>query len=72
MHSSETNSRNDFLKEEKISSHAIRRYAVQQNINKYGVDTAKTFSEHYGYQTIDKYAVEFLEKDVVLKKLLGK
>lgn len=72
LHSGETNSEKDYLKAERISSHAIRRYAVQQNIIKYGVDTAKTFSGHYGYQTINKYADDFLEKEEVLKKLLGK
>lgn len=72
LHSGETNSINEYLKAKRISSHAIRRYAVQQNIIKYGVDTAKTFSGHYGYQTINMYAKEFLETEEVLKKLLSK
>lgn len=72
LHNGEKNKEVEYLKADKISSHAIRRYAVQQNIIKYGVDTAKTFSGHYGYQTINKYANDFLEKEDVLKKLLEK
>lgn len=72
LHDGEKNITVEYLKAKKISSHAIRRYAVQQNIVKYGVDTAKTFSGHYGYQTINKYAKEFLETEDVLKKLLKK
>ena len=37
-----------------ISSHAIRRYAVNQNVVRYGIDVARQFSGHKDYSTIKK------------------
>jgi hypothetical protein len=54
-----------------VASHCIRRYAIQRNIGLYGVDVSKTFSGHQSYETIKKYADDYLKKEDVLKKLLN-
>jgi integrase len=38
-----------------ISSHAIRRYAIQKNLVKYGVELAKSYSGHSSYEMIQKH-----------------
>jgi len=56
-----------------ITSHCIRRYAIINNIAKYGIDIAKTFSGHTNYQTVERhYAREFMKKDAILKVMRNK
>ncbi len=55
-----------------ISSHCIRRYAIIKNIEKYGIDVARTFSGHSSYEIVVRhYAKEFLDKKAVLEKMKG-
>ncbi len=70
LHSAEYNKDIEYRKADKVASHCMRRYAIQRNIALYGVDVSKTFSGHKSYQTIKKYADDFLEKEDVLIKLL--
>lgn len=53
-----------------ISSHAFRRFAIQQNIVKYGIDVARTFSGHTDYQTITKHYADYINKKDLKGKLL--
>ena len=55
----------DVKKCDAISSHAIRRYAIQRNIVKYGIDAARALSGHSDYQTITRR--EHFQKGLVLK-----
>jgi integrase len=70
LYSAELDKDVQYLKADKVTSHCMRRYAIQRNIALYGVDVSKTFSGHKSYQTIKKYADDFLEKEDVLMKLL--
>lgn len=53
-----------------ISSHTFRRFAIQQNIVKYGIDVARTFSGHTDYQTITKHYADYINKKDLKGKLL--
>ncbi len=54
-----------------ISSHCIRRFAITRNIERYGIDVARTFSGHQNYETVVKhYSKGFLSKKIALEKLL--
>jgi integrase len=70
LHSAELDKDVIYKKADKVASHCMRRYAIQRNIGLYGVDVSKTFSGHQSYETIKKYADDYLKKEDVLKKLL--
>ena len=52
-----------------ISSHAIRRYAIQQNLVKYGTVLTKNYSGHSSFQMIEKYYSRDLNEKEVLALL---
>jgi integrase len=54
-----------------ISSHAIRRFAIEHNIVRYGIDVARSYSGHSDYQVITRHYAEFINKKD-LKELLLK
>ena len=59
-------------KSDAISSHAFRRFAIQQNLIHYGIDVARSLSGHTNYQTITRHYAEFINKEDLKKKLLKK
>jgi integrase len=71
LHSAELDKDVKFFKADKVASHCMRRFAIQRNIALYGVDVSKTFSGHQSYQSVKKYADDFLKKEDVLKKLFN-
>jgi integrase len=62
----------DVLKSKAISSHAFRRFAIEQNIIHYGIDVARSLSGHTNYQTITRHYAEFINKDDLKNILLRK
>ena len=62
----------EYLKYKAISSHAFRRYAIERNVNEYGIETARTLSGHSDYATIIKHYSDFLNANDLKKKLLKK
>ena len=54
-----------------ISSHAIRRYAVNQNVVRYGIDVARQFSGHKDYSTIKKNYMRNINQQELLDRLKG-
>jgi integrase len=54
---------------ELISSHAIRRYAVNQNVVKHGIDIARQFSGHKDYATIKKNYMRNINQQELLERL---
>lgn len=59
-----------YLIKDVITSHCIRRYAIINNIAKYGIDVAKTFSGHTNYHTVERhYAKDFMNKNASLNIL---
>ena len=60
----------EYLKYKVISSHAFRRYAIERNINEFGIETARTLSGHSDYATIIKHYSDFLNEKDLTEKLL--
>ena len=60
----------DVKKCDAISSHAFRRFAIERNISKYGIDVARSFSGHSDYQVITKHYAQFMNKEDLKEKLL--
>ncbi|MGI5914150.1 MAG: hypothetical protein ACOX5K_05445 [Bacteroidales bacterium] len=58
------------LKSDVITSHALRRYAIQKNIAKYGVEVARQFSGHTNTAIIYRHYANFLEPKDVLSIML--
>ena len=54
---------------ELISSHAIRRFAVNQNVVNYGIDIARQFSGHKDYATIKKSYMRNINQQELLERL---
>lgn len=52
-----------------ISSHSIRRYAVNQNVARYGIDIARQFSGHKDYSTIKNNYMRNINEQELLKRL---
>lgn len=52
-----------------ITSHALRRYAVNQNVVKYGIDIARQFSGHKDYATIKKNYMRNINQQELLERL---
>jgi integrase len=62
----------EYFKWQAITSHAFRRFAVERNVFKYGIETARTLSGHRDYATIIKHYSDFLNANDLKKKLLKK
>ncbi len=62
----------EVLKSSAISSHAFRRYAIERNIAKYGIDVARTFSGHADTAIMYKFYAEYMNSEDLKKKLLAK
>lgn len=62
----------DLKKCDIISSHAFRRYAAARNISKYGIDVARTMGGQSDFQVITRHYAEFMDKEDLKDKLLGK
>ena len=56
-------------KYELISSHSIRRYAINRNVVEYGIDVARQYSGHKDYMTIKKNYIRNLTEQELLIKL---
>jgi integrase len=52
-----------------ISSHCIRRYAVNRNLVKYGLIVAKQYSGHKSYAMIQKHYSRNLSEQELLKAI---
>jgi integrase len=53
-----------------ISSHAIRRLAIETNIVRYGIDVARSFSGHRDFQMITRHYSRFMQAQDLKNKLL--
>jgi integrase len=62
----------DVFKSDAISSHAIRRYAIEHNIVQFGIDVARSYSGHTDYQVITRHYARFMDKKDLKEKLLKK
>ncbi len=60
----------DVLKSNAISSHAFRRFAIERNIVKYGIDVARTFSGHKDTAIMYKHYADFMNGEDLKNKLL--
>jgi integrase len=60
----------EYFKWQAISSHAFRRFAIERNVNEFGIETARTLSGHSDYATIIKHYSDFLNANDLKKKLL--
>ena len=60
------------LKSNAISSHAFRRFAIERNIVKYGIDVARTFSGHKDTAIMYKHYADFMNSEDLKSKLLKK
>ncbi len=60
------------LKYKAISSHAFRRFAIERNIVKYGIDVARTFSGHKDTAIMYKHYADFMNGEDLKNKLLKK
>ena len=60
----------DVLKSNAISSHAFRRFAIERNIVKYGIDVARTFSGHADTAIMYKHYAGYLNENDLKNKLL--
>lgn len=63
---------NNVLKSNAITSHALRRYAIQRNIARYGVEVARQFSGHSNTNIIYRHYAGFLDvkdlKDIMIQR----
>jgi integrase len=60
----------DVLKSNAISSHAFRRFAIERNIVKYGIDVARTFSGHKDTAIMYKHYADFMNGEDLRNKLM--
>jgi integrase len=60
------------LKYKAISSHSFRRYAIERNIVKYGIDVARSLSGHSDTAVVFKHYAGWMNGIDLKKKLLGK
>ncbi len=60
----------DVLKYKAISSHAFRRFAIERNIVKHGIDVARTFSGHKDTAIMYKHYADFMNGEDLKNKLL--
>lgn len=60
------------LKSTAISSHAFRRFAIERNIVKYGIDVARNFSGHADTAIMHKHYAGWMNENDLKNKLLGK
>ena len=60
------------LKYNAISSHSFRRFAIERNIVKYGIDVARQFSGHSDTAIVFKHYAGWMKGEDLKKKLLGK
>lgn len=58
-------------KSKAISSHAFRRFAVEQNVYKYGYDTARQLSGHKNIDFMIKHYSDYMSKENLKDKLKG-
>lgn len=59
------------LKYKAISSHSFRRFAIERNIVKYGIDVARQFSGHSDTAIIFKHYAGWMKGEDLKNKLLG-
>lgn len=62
----------EVLKSNAISSHAFRRFAIERNIVKYGIDVARNFSGHADTAIMHKHYAGWMNENDLKNKLLGK
>jgi integrase len=62
----------DLFKYNAISSHSFRRFAIERNIVKYGIDVARTFSGHTDTAIMHKHYAGWMNENDLKNKLLGK
>jgi integrase len=62
----------DVLKSNAITSHAFRRFAIERNIVKYGIDVARQFSGHKDTAIMYKHYADWMDGEDLKNKLLGK
>jgi integrase len=62
----------EVLKSKAISSHSFRRFAIERNIVKYGIDVARTFSGHSDTAIMHKHYAGWMNEIDLKNKLLGK
>jgi integrase len=62
----------EVLKSKAISSHAIRRFAIERNIVKYGIDVARSISGHSDTAIVFKHYAGWMNENDLKNKLLGK
>jgi integrase len=62
----------ELLKSNAISSHSFRRFAIERNIVKYGIDVARTFSGHSDTAIMHKHYAGWMNENDLKDKLLGK
>jgi integrase len=62
----------EVLKSNAISSHAIRRFAIERNIVDYGIDVARSLSGHTDTAIMYKHYAGWMKENDLKNKLLGK
>jgi integrase len=62
----------EYFKWQAISSHAFRRFAIERNVDEFGIETARTLSGHSDYATIIKHYSDYMNANDLKKKLLKK
>ena len=62
----------EVLKYKAISSHAFRRFAIERNIVKYGIDVARSMSGHSDTAIVFKHYAGWMNENDLKNKLLGK
>ena len=62
----------EVLKYKAISSHSFRRFAIERNIVKYGIDVARQFSGHSDTAIVFKHYADWMKAEDLKSKLLGK
>jgi integrase len=62
----------EVLKSNAISSHSFRRFAIERNIVKYGIDVARQFSGHSDTAIVFKHYADWMKAEDLKSKLLGK
>lgn len=62
----------DLFKYNAISSHSFRRFAIERNIVKYGIDVARSMSGHSDTAIVFKNYAGWMNENDLRNKLLGK
>jgi integrase len=62
----------EVLKSKALSSHAFRRFAIERNIVKYGIDVARSISGHSDTAIVFKHYAGWMNANDLKNKLLGK